>query len=72
MLSKEELIPIVDSAFDEARSRLRATNDAELARILGTSAKTISELRNGHWTTVDAALINILVTALRPTEQLIA
>jgi DNA-binding Xre family transcriptional regulator len=70
MLPKEELIPIVDSAFDEVRARLRVANDTELARVLGTSQKTISELRNGHWTTIDAALISVLVTALRPIEQI--
>ncbi len=70
MLPKEELIPIVDSAFDEIRARLRMQNDTELARALGTSQKTISELRNGHWTTIDAALISVLVGALRPTEQI--
>lgn len=72
MLTKEELVTIVDSALDEARHRLRVQNDAALAEQLGVSAKTISFLRNGHWTAVDTALIGVLVSALRPVEQLVA
>lgn len=72
MLPKEELIPIVDSAFDEVRFRLRLSSDTELGKHLGVSQKTISELRNGHWTTVDAALISVLISVLRTADQLAA
>lgn len=66
MLPKEDLVPIVDAALDEARFRMRCLNDAELAEKLGTSTKSISFLRNGHWTPLDTALIGVLVAALRP------
>ena len=69
MLPKEELIAIVDGALDDARFRLRVTNDSELAERLGISTKTISFLRNGHWTQVDTALIGVLVSTLRPSAE---
>lgn len=65
MIPKEELVPIVDAALDDARFRLQCRNDEELAEKLGTSVKTISQIRNGHWTVVDTALIGVLVSALR-------
>lgn len=65
MLPKEELMAAVNTAFDEARFRLRCLNDEALAEKFGTSTKTISQIRNGHWTTVDTALITVLVSMLR-------
>lgn len=72
MLPKDELVAVVDTAFDKARENLGVETDGALARKLGISQKTISFLRNGRWTTVDEALISVLICALRaPSNHII-
>lgn len=63
MSSQEELISVVNEAFDGARFRLRLRNDEELARHYEVAPKTISEWRNGKWTKADKVLITLLVSA---------
>lgn len=69
MLPKDELITALDSALDEARFFLRVKTDEALADRLNVSTKTISFWRNGRWTQADEALINVLVSALKPVAE---
>lgn len=66
LLDKDQLIPIVAQALDRARDKFGVSSDGALARRVGTSPKTISQLRNGHWTDLDSAIISILVSAHHP------
>jgi ribosome-binding protein aMBF1 (putative translation factor) len=69
MLPKNELVAVVDIAFDKARENLGVETDEALAQKLGISQKTISFFRNGRWTTVDEVLISVLIGALRPPSN---
>lgn len=69
MLAKEELVQVVNTAFDSARAALEVRTDEALAERLEVSAKTISFWRNGRWTTADEALINVLVFSLRMSKM---
>lgn len=51
---------ILNQAFDRKRAAHSLPNDAELARHLGISAKTLSFLRNGRFTKNTAAIVAVL------------
>lgn len=69
LLDKELLLPIVNHALNEARDKAGVTSDEALAKRLFTSQKTISQLRNGHWTALDTAIISVLVSAMQPAPH---
>jgi hypothetical protein len=62
MYDRGQSIAIIqlNEAFDRKRHAHSLPNDAELARHLGISAKTLSFLRNGRFTKTDAAIVAVL------------
>lgn len=53
----------VNAAFDSLRRSRDLKTDAALARSLGISPKTLSQLRHGRWTPVHQALITAFTPA---------